>query len=378
MTTALLQAVPGVRAPVRRSRDVLIARRLERFPTRHRADVAALAARDSRLADLALSFPALLFALAVPRTGFDPEPSVLAVCHGLPLKHVARLAGVARWLRSLPPEAFAAPIRSLPDDAGFRLQIANCLPRSPKAAAAWLQAVTEAVTWGDDDIAIWVAGEIRGNSDQPAVKGLRAICLWAWFSSHPETAANALADRPWRKDMPLKIAAELASEWVRALELSCAVGPKGLADIWLPNAEQEGYQFVPLATGNAIIDEAVAMQNCLKSYARTISSGRTRLWSLRKDGARICTISIGLQRDFPLIRQIQGPKNAAVNLEVRQVIRRWFFSHDLASLDPKRIWHGDAPLDCKLWQQLMRPYWLAKQRLPRCLPLVPTWEALSV
>ena len=50
----------------------LVQRRLRRYAPPFRPHVHTLANRHPRLADLAVSFPALLFALAAPRPGFDP------------------------------------------------------------------------------------------------------------------------------------------------------------------------------------------------------------------------------------------------------------------------------------------------------------------
>ncbi|BBB97389.1 hypothetical protein M2212_004356 [Bradyrhizobium elkanii] len=51
------------------TRSVLLERQLRRYHPHVQGKVRALAMRHTRLADLAASFPALLFALAVPRAG---------------------------------------------------------------------------------------------------------------------------------------------------------------------------------------------------------------------------------------------------------------------------------------------------------------------
>jgi hypothetical protein len=48
--------------------------------------------RHSRIADLAASFPALLFALAVPRHGLDPALALARVIDGVGLAEVAAAA----------------------------------------------------------------------------------------------------------------------------------------------------------------------------------------------------------------------------------------------------------------------------------------------
>ena len=57
--------------------DPRIEKQLLRFPVRHRGAVLALAQNNERLADLALSFPALLHALAMPRCGFEPDMVIM-------------------------------------------------------------------------------------------------------------------------------------------------------------------------------------------------------------------------------------------------------------------------------------------------------------
>src|SRR3954466_6545395 len=92
----------------------VVERRLRRYYAPVNAQVRALAGRHSRLADLAVSFPALLFALAVPRVRFDPGLAVARVIAGASLADVASEVRLPLWLRKLPPEAFVRPIPLLP------------------------------------------------------------------------------------------------------------------------------------------------------------------------------------------------------------------------------------------------------------------------
>jgi hypothetical protein len=118
-----------------------IGKRLRRFPLRHRPAVKAVAERHLRVAELAISFPALLFALAVPRSGFEPTPIIGAIIAGAPLRDLALQVGLPMWSRKLMPEAFERPLDALPNGDVVARQIANHLPRSPKLAPRWLRAV---------------------------------------------------------------------------------------------------------------------------------------------------------------------------------------------------------------------------------------------
>src|SRR3954466_4218242 len=110
MTSTLLR-VPRRDA----ARSDMLERQLRRYHPRFQGAVCALAMRHSRIADLAASFPGLLFALAVPRSGLDPALALTLVADGRALAEVAAAAGVPMWLRKLSPDAFARPIPRLPD-----------------------------------------------------------------------------------------------------------------------------------------------------------------------------------------------------------------------------------------------------------------------
>ena len=68
-----------------------------------RPAVFAVARRHIRLAELSLSFPALLAALTWPRAALDRGRIMEMVIDGLPLPDVAEAAQVPLWLRRMPP-----------------------------------------------------------------------------------------------------------------------------------------------------------------------------------------------------------------------------------------------------------------------------------
>src|SRR5262249_4798795 len=142
--TLLIRPQAG-REPSVGIKTTTIERLLARYPARQ-SNIRALADRDRRLAELAVTFPGLLFALATRED--DGTFAIGLAIRGAPLKYVATAAGVPLWLRRLPPEAFVAPLDRLPNDERFRLRIANWFPRSPKIAASWLAAVRMAADWG--------------------------------------------------------------------------------------------------------------------------------------------------------------------------------------------------------------------------------------
>jgi hypothetical protein len=360
-------------------RSDLLERRLRRYHPQVQGAVRALAMRHPRVADLAASFPALLFALAVPRNQLDPACAMASVIDGAALAQVAALAGLPMWLRRLPPEAFVRPIPRLPDGELFRRQIANHLPRSPKLVPTWLQLVADAAELAHEPLAAWIAREyVRAPQQVPATK-MRRIALWAWFSTEPATTGHDLIERPWTPDMRIDAARSAASDWEIAVALHANLGRQPITDMWLRAGRMAGYEFAPLDSIAAITEEAKAMQNCLRTYGTNLAHNQTRLWSVRKDGERVATLQIARRNRDPLpnIVQLKGPRNIDVSRELWWAARQWLHKHDLSQVVIRQRSWGTAPLDRETWVSLWRPYWLAKRRIPDWLPMRPSREALE-
>ncbi len=364
------------REPVRSS---LCERRLRRYASRFQSRVTALAQRHPHLADLALSFPALLFALAVPRKQVDPEPAIARVIAGRSLAEAAAAAGLPMWLRKLPPEAFVCPIPRLPDGDLFRRQIGNHLPRSPKLMPIWLQLVSEMATIAHEAAAVWIAREyVRApkivNRDR-----VHLLALWIWFSGQPGRLAHDLIERPWTPDMRLDAAITAASNWRGRISLHLNLGQLPISDMWLDPGRIGDYEFRPLDKIPDLVDEAAAMRNCVRTYGADIVHNRSRLWSVRHRGERVATLEVGRHWRDPLLNivQLKGAGNAAASHDLWWIARRWLHLHDLSQIEPARMKWGQAPLDLVTWRALWRPYWLAKRRIPDWLPLPPSRDAFG-
>jgi hypothetical protein len=360
-------------------RSDLLERRLRRYHPRFQGTVRALAMRHSRIADLAASFPALLFALAVPRPGLDPAPALACVIDGVALAEAATAADLPLWLRKLPPEALARPITRLPDGELFRRQIANHLPRSPKLAPAWLQTVADVAELAHEPAAVWIAREVVREPRRVNPARLRLISLWSWFSVQPATFGRELIDRPWTPDMRIGAALEAADDWRMTIDLHVNLGPQPINDMWLQGGRVAGYDFLPLNSISAITEEADAMRNCLRTYGYRLAYNRSRLWSVRRNGARVATLNVGCRfRDpLPNIVELEAAGNTDVSRELWWVVRQWLHMHDLSQINIERRSRNTAPFDRTTWLSLWRPYWLAKRRIPEWLPIAPSRGALG-
>lgn len=358
------------------ARSRLLERQLRRYRLPFQGAVRALARRHPRLADLAASFPALLFALAVPRLGLKPEPAIERAIQGHNLAEIAAAAGIPLWLRKLSPEALARPIRKLPDGALFRRQIVNHLPSSTKLAPAWLDAVADVAAFAHEAAAAWIAREFVREPKRVEPARLRLLGLWLWFSSQPETFGYTLIDKPWTPDMRVGAALSAADAWHTTLELHLNLGHQPIADMWLRAGRVGGYDFLPLTSIAAIVEEAAAMRNCVRTYGNSLAHNRSRLWSLRRDGRRIATLCVAA-RNEPLLNivELRGPGNAEAPIDSWWAARQWLHMHDLPQVKTGR--RESAPLDRATWIALWRPYWLAKRRIPNWLPIVPSRTALD-
>jgi hypothetical protein len=354
-------------------------RQLKRYRPEFQGAVRRLAARHSRIADLALSFPALLFVLAVPRPGLDPARAISRAMKGDALAEVAAAVDLPMWLRRLPPEAFTHRIARLPDSNAFRRQIANHLP-SRKAGAVWLQAVAEMADVAHEMAAVWIAKEIIRKKRNVKFNRLRLVGLWVWFSGQPETLGHKMIQKQWTPDMRFASALDAAEEWQLTIDPHVRLGRDPIADLWLQSAHVRGYDFLPLASGPDIAEEAAAMGNCLRNYGDDLAHNWSRLWSMRKDGRRVASLMVGTCGGDPLptVVELRAAENKEVSPEVSLAARQWLHMHDLARIDMKRRKWGTVPLDRATWRSLWRPYWLDKRHIPDWLPLSPSREALDV
>jgi hypothetical protein len=376
MSTNVLRVRARRTAAVRTSSRAIF-RALQGFCRQYRRQVARMAGRHPALADLAVTFPGLLFALAVPRPGIDPSRAIALVIDCVPLKVAAAAAGVPYWLRRLPQQGFVAPLEALPDGEEFRCRIANHLPRWRKAASLWLSFVASAAHWGDEEFAIWVAVKLS-QSNSVRRRRQELLALHAWHSRRPETSASRLIRTPWQPSMSLAEAFAAADDWSATIELRLALGDMPL-EPWAGAGSVHDFDFVPLCSWEDIAEEAIQMRNCLRTLGPELASKCTQLWSIRLQGERVATIDVGFERDaqLPRIRELRGPSNRIVPAEIWRAAIAWFDENQLIDIEPQYREDNNAPLSQTIWTELWKPYWLAKRRVPRWLPLVPTRDTLS-
>ena len=102
--------------------------------------------------------------------------------------------------------------------------------------------------------------------------------------------------------------------------------PQGLVDYApLPKRwEKDGFRFVALQTARALRLEGAAMHHCVASYWHNVAVGRSRIYSVQRDGGRVATLELGISsEDYRWgkggyqLRQLVGVRNARPVPEVR-------------------------------------------------------------
>lgn len=345
-------------------------RAIRRFAPEIRGAIADACARDARLADLASSFPALLHRIALDEAR-EAERLVLS---GAPLKQAAAAARLPYWTRRLPPEAFGRASHALPDGEGFSRRILNWLPDAPRDARDWLEAVAAAARWGEDDFVVWVACECARAPRSIRPARIPSLALFAWYSLRPELAASLLQRERWSMNLKAPGAWERTLDWLASIELAVSLGA-GAIDPWFKPGHADGFEFAPLVSREALLEEAFAMDNCLRSYGGSISGDCERVVGVRRDGERVATLSIEFgQAPFPRISQLVGPCNSDAPDEIWYAARSWLDSHGAVA---KRESRWVVRLDRTVWIELWKPYWLYRGRLPAELPLAPSVDAFE-
>jgi len=329
---------------------------VDAFAAAYRPLILALTSRAPQLADLADSFPALLFAL-VSGYGTDAarERACALVRQGAPLREAADAVGLAWWLRKLPAGAFVAPLPALPVDVEFSLRISSLVPRNEALAPSWLARVCQGFEAAGADYALWI-GRLPDLRD-PSEDFFALLAAWAWFSGKPGLLGHRLLRKPWTREMGFKRAREELAAWRQRLHLMDCLGA-GIETPWLADGTASGFEFVALRTVDDFICESQALENCLDQYADHLKAGLSAVFSIRKGTRHVACVEIGLHREeatMPTVVQLRAARNRRAPPEVWQATFAWLGGQRLEPLAPAR--HAPKPAQrSKARRQLWKPY----------------------
>lgn len=332
---------------------------VQRFPLAVRREVRRLVRSSPRIADLTTVFPGILYALAAKRGPLASRLQAISLVeNGAQLKIVARALDLPMWLRRLPPEAFDALPAALPKSEGFGRRIAARLPVHRSESSFWLTSVMFAEQACHEDFAIWLAGQPVFATEGDAEKLIAVVAAYAWYSGQPDTAAHKLIVVPWRQEIAFDTALCAAKSWFNRVRLVLQMAPGVVTDPWLTPGGALGYTFEPLMDHMAILSEAHAMQNCADQYGERIVRDKCRLFSVKRNGARVATLEVGphtRETGVLAINQLKARHNMAATTEVWQAAYTWMAGQPILKRLPS-LANPDRIFDQSAWQKLMQPY----------------------
>ncbi|MCB1503996.1 MAG: hypothetical protein KDJ47_03380 [Hyphomicrobiaceae bacterium] len=357
-----------------------VKRQVARFPVAARAPIRKLIRSKPQAAELVEAFPALLYALAMGHAGTASGQNALhQLDRGLRLRNIAQTLGVPMWMRRLPPETFESGLSKLPASDTFSRRIPARLPQHPAQAANWLQAVRFANSAAGDEFALWIARQ-RAACHKPNVSSRLAIlAAFVWHSRHRTDRTCDLIWTSWRPEMALETAVCAAQSWFNRILATLYLSQPAALSPWLNPGRVDGYEFIPLTCAAELFMEARAMNNCTDQYAMTLVTGRSRLFSVRRDGRRQATLEISphhRERQVLAIAQLKSHSNRPAPLEVWQAAYHWMGQQQ--HLFDGAIENGERRLvpDKDIWHSHLKAYRSATEGAP-WLPADPTDRAMT-
>jgi hypothetical protein len=372
MQTASLHA--DARADERmRARRILIERRLAQFQPPFRQRVAAFASRHPRLEDLVLSFPALLFALAVPQHGRERERARALVIDGASLRDAAAAARVPLWLRRLRPTMLRSPLPLLPDGLFISRQVLNHVPRSARRVSGWLDAISSAASVADDGVGVWMARVWQQRPPRLEPAGERGIALWAWYSRNvPDDPCRV--GIAWSPGLSFCRALDHADEWRTNVSLYLKLGDEPLRDLWFGPGTVGPFEIVPLQTFDDVVGEAHEMKNCVRWYGPELVESVCRLWSIRRGGERVATFEVSQAHESPFayVSQLKLVDDKPAPEGIWRIAQEWLRAQPHQHIGWRQEKVSVPPAQVAAWRRMWRPYWLAKRCIPPWLQLTPS------
>jgi hypothetical protein len=329
-----------------------------RFHTDYRYHVYCAAVNSTRAAQLAETFPLLMYEIYCIYVG-NPlrKKAARMVEAGAPLKRVAEFMRIPMVLRRVPPGAvLSTDIISWICERNPRLFEAY-MPKTLPQARLWLRAIEIAHPSLDDDgygwyheyqdedglcqetveveddicqeFVEWTARhclEIPGNRDV-VLATLNDIADWAY-------AEETRLGLPWNHDsvrmlcpsMSVQTVMQLSDEWHEKVANARDGADYQFPPPWCAAGQVGDYEIVPITSNRDLYREGRALHHCVATYAGRVSSGGSYFYSVRKQGERVATVE--LYRSFDsdkrlAVRQMRGPCNAAVSKDVARAVRAW-------------------------------------------------------
>ena len=212
---------------------------------------------------------------------------------------------------------------------------------------------------------MWIGRQKRIILDEHfAIDMLFPLGMYAWHASDDQDrqlAARQLVHTTWKPELSLQTTLVDARHWLNRVKLHVYFEGDPITDSWVAEGKVNGFDFCHLGDFAQVMEEKLAMRNCLDSYADRLAGGKSRLFGMRHQGRRIATLEIapdGGPNGLPRIVQLKGPANAPPTLDVCHAASTWIGQHTRKVNPglPRAV--GGEPYQTRL-HALLNPYWSA-------------------
>ena len=239
---------------------------------------------------------------------------------GARLRDVAAALGIPLALRHLKPGV----AHLVSDVLNQHPELLQWVPKTTPAARIWLLSVDFAHRRAGVDYARWVArhlSEIPGRLNQVAHV---VSDLSDWVRANAAGGGAQFVTRAFRPAMGFKAAIKASHDWHEAVA-SHMDGADGLAlpPPWFPAAKQGAFEIIPVTTAADLYREGHVMHHCVATYADCVRGGASYVFSVRREGKGVATISLVRDGGRILIDQVRGLCNAAPPKAVMAAVRQW-------------------------------------------------------
>ena len=328
-----------------------------RFRFKYRYNIYRATALSPRALQLAVTFPALAFAIFGDSCPMhDPEvkeyAEIMRIGHeaaalveaGAPLKIIADLMRVPVAFRKIKPGAADWPLSYIVHSAWDKRLIYAYMPDTLPGMKLWLDAIGRSSDLGCDFVE-WVAKhvlEIPGSTDQ-VIGSLYDIKDWVRASQRartPQHMRDTCPDardfslsrgeefvvRPFSPDMSLNTVTQLSSNWHEAVANNM-VGPNyEFPQPWCEAGLSGGYEIIPIINSGDLYREGHAMHHCVGAKGDQVRHGAAYVYSVRKRNERVATLELLRSSGVIEIGELRGLCNGEVSREVVRAVKIWLRS----------------------------------------------------
>ena len=139
-----------------------------------------------------------------------------------------------------------------------------------------------------------------------------------------EGSGREFVTRSFTPAMGLKAATQASQEWHEAVatHADCRQDLE-LPSPWFPAAKQGRFDIIPIATAGDLYREGQAMHHCVATYADRVREGACYVFSVRRSGERVATVSLFRHGARVLIEQVRGPCNSTPTTAIMTAVRQW-------------------------------------------------------